>query len=264
MDPERRAWLESALNSAFDGQEDPNQVMKRAVVEIQKGRFSSGLDLLEHVSDFPDCAENVELLGGLKELVALVWNSDPSVVGRTLSVLNLYLPNNPKIQLAAALKHECLRALKAAVAANRDNAVIITLCVACIGNLVRSVTALENSFVRDGGITYLCELAAGSSVQSAVSKVVNLIFALRERCESSSDVDRVVVLVERIYDGVSFDRKDIQLFESTAQLVVALKLGNRVGTQLKSRMSWIESQDPAAVGDYTTETDFIRTALGIE
>ena len=256
MDHERREWLEKALNSAFDGKEDPNKIMKQAVVEIQEGRLSSGLDLLEHVSDYPDCAENIEVIGALKPLIELISNPDPKVVERSLEVLSLYLPNNPKIQLAAALKHASLDGLKSASHSHQTNDRVVSLCISTIGHLVRNVSPLENTFLKDGGIRFVCDTVARCFTVSTIKRASNLIVSLMQRHTiSRSDVDVLRSLLVRVYETESLDRSDIQLFENAASLVVLVGVSDSLGSAVTERVRWIKSLDPESQRDFSVELE---------
>jgi hypothetical protein len=261
IDQDRREWLEKALNSAFDGQEDPNKIMKQAVVEIQEGRLSTGLDLLEHVSDNLDCAENLDSLGALKPLVDLLSNPDQKIVQRSLEVLNLYLPNNPKIQLIAATNHGCLDALKTTIEAHRTNNLVISLGISTIGNLLRNVIPLENSFLKDRGLRYTCEIVLTSFTPSVVKRSCNLMASLiRRHTISSSDVDVIRQLLVRVYETEFFDKFDIQLFENVANLAGAVGMSDSLRQAVAERVQWIKSLETESQSEFNVELECLLTA----
>ena len=198
MDPERRQWLEKALEAAYDGQEDPNKLMMKAVDEIKEGRISAGLDYLDYTSDFPDCAENVETVGALAVLVGLISGEDHLVVRRSLEVLNMYLPNNPRIQLSAALRYECLPALKSALQRYQNNNDIQHLCLSVMGSLVRNVAPLEASFIRDGNVRFIISSARATRDMKTIQKVVGIVSSLGNANDLKSVEDDVATLIKFI------------------------------------------------------------------
>lgn len=261
MDPERREWLEKALNSAFDGQEDPNQVMKKAATEIQNGKLSSGLDMLEHVSDFPDCVENIDKLGALKELVELLSSTDINILKRCTEVLNLYLPNNPRIQLAANLKYDCLNLLKNAIKAHSEDSVVVTGCLSTVGNLVRNVEPLERSFIKDGGVEFILDTVARTMTVGSVQKGFSLIYSLSTRHDLSQYRDMISETLCRVYSSDRFSGQEIQMFEIMASVAGSCALDDNSKKALEVRRVWISSQESSVREDYETELGIISEII---
>ena len=261
MDPERREWLEKALNSAFDGQEDPNQVMKKAATEIQDGKLSSGLDMLEHVSDFPDCVENIDKLGALKELVELLSITDINILKRCTEVLNLYLPNNPRIQLAANLKYDCLNLLKNAIKIYSEDPVVVTGCLSTVGNLVRNVEPLERSFMKDGGIEFILETVTRTMTVGSVQKGFSLIYSLSTRHDLSPHSDMISETLCKVYSSDRFSGRELQMFEIMASVASSCALDDNSKKALEVRRVWISSQESSVREDYETELGIIREII---
>ena len=257
MDADRREWLEKALNTSFAGEEDPNKVMQKAVTEIEEGRIPSGLDLLDYVSDFPDCAINVELLGALRVLVMLVRSENVEVVKKALLVLGLYLPNNQKIQLAAALKHDCLNVLKGAISTHADDSVAVHSCISAIGSLVRNEATLERSFIRDGGVEYLCKLATSSADMKTVQKVAAILSSLLIH-DLTMSMGAIRQLVSEVYGSEVLDPTDIQFWETLAQLACGLVPGDGMAAIIARRRAWLASLNPDARTEYALEIDLLN------
>lgn len=258
MNPERRAWLETALNSAFKGQQDPNEVMKKAVLEIQAGNFSTGLDLLDHVSDFPDCAINVEVLGALRELVSLITANDAAVVIRALEILGLYLPNNPKIQLSAALKHDCMKSLKASIQQHATNPIVIHGCVSIIGALVRNVAPLERSFIREDGINFLIGICLTYTDAVISRRVCSILASLGQRNDLKAFGTQIDKLLAHIYGNGELPLDNIQLWESVASLVVVTDINDTTLALVKRRIAWIKSLQGNGSNDYEAEIETLQ------
>jgi hypothetical protein len=261
MDAERRAWLEKALNSAFEGQEDPNQIMKKAGTEIQEGKVSSGLDMLEHVSDYLDCAENIDKLGALEELVKLLGTSDSKILRRATEVLNLYLPNNPRIQLAAALKYNCLGLLKNAIKLHSQDSVALTGCLASIGNLIRTVEPLEKGFIRDDGVGFILDCISDSGTVGSVHKVCSLIFSLTARHDLTCYHEKIARTLCPIYSEASFSGREVQMFEIMANVAVSCTKDEALSIALRSRRAWISSLSDEEMADYVGELELLEQVL---
>ena len=258
MDLERRAWLEKALNTAFQGGEDPNQIMKKAVTEIQEGRVSVGLDMLDHVSDFPDCAENLDKLGALKELVQLLRHSDTNVIKRTCEVLGLYLPNNPKIQMAAAINYACLDVLKESISKHVDDPEVTTCYIAVVCGLIRNVTALENSFLADDGVNFMCSTCLKSLTAGSVQKVCGLLLSLNQRHDLLTQRQTITELLCTVYVSPTLYMKNIQLFETVANLASGFVAIDAIQCVLSERRTWIESLPLESRSDFANELDVIN------
>jgi hypothetical protein len=253
MDPERRAWLEKALNTAFEGTEDPNKIMARAVVELQEGRLSAGFDMLEHVSDFPDCVENIDILGALKEVVSLLNSHDGLVVKRSAEILNMYLPNNPKIQIAAEVKYGCLKALRTAVQANSSDKQILSACLSATANLVRNVETLENNFIKNDGVKLFCDSCRENMTPSIVQKVCGLLYSIGQRHDLSAHGQCIQDLILAIYLNPTLAKTSIQMFETVANLASLQTLSADLREALLDRRRWIQSLTSEGKTDFEPE-----------
>ena len=258
MDQDRRLWLEKALNAAFEGGEDPNQIMKKAVTEIQEGRISVGLDMLDHVSDFPDCAENIEILGALKELVDLLKHDDRNVVKRTCEILTLYLPNNPKIQLAAALKHNCMSTIKSCILKHTDDSEVMTLGLSVLGNLIRNVAPLENGFLRESGVRFTVSACRTSFSPGSVQKVCSLLLSLAQRHDLTNERGEVEGLIHLAYTSDIIERDNIQVFETLAALVARVGAADSVRDAIRQRLKWLDSLEETPRLNFSAELEILQ------
>lgn len=259
MSEERRQWLEKALTAAFDGQEDPNKVIKKAVVEMSEGRVSAGLDLLDYASDFPDCAENVDKLGALGPLVRLVGSNDINIVTRALEVLTMYLPNNPKVQLGAALRHDCLTFLKGAIASFSHDPVTVHFSLSAMGSLVRNVASLENSFIRDGGVEYLCALGLKCTDSKIVQKIAAIISCLMQSNDLSKREGQIESLVLHTFQSSYFQKDNIQFWEIMSSLGMSLRGNSSIRSALADRKQWILTLPAGDKEDYMSELEALSS-----
>lgn len=259
MSEERRHWLEKALNATFDGQEDPNKVIKKAVVEMSEGRISAGLDLLDYASDFPDCAENFDQLGALGPLVRLVGSSDINIVRRALEVLTMYLPNNPKVQLAAALRQDCLTFLKGAIARYSQDPVTVHFSLSAMGSLVRNVASLENSFIMTGGVEYLCTLGFNSTDNKIVQKIAAILSSLMQGNDLSERKGQIESFVVNTFKSPSFPKDNIQFWEVMSSLGMSLQGNSSIQSALKDRKQWIMTLPAGEEGDFKSELETLSS-----
>lgn len=258
MDEERKKWLETALNSAFGGQEDPNQVMKKAVQEISEGRVSAGLDLLDYASDFLDCAENFGKIGGLECVINLLKDENPELVKRAMEILTAYLPNNARLQLEASLKHDCLNQLKMVITSHPMNRETVAGAVSVIGSLIRNVTVLESSFIRDGGVEFLSELVTTDSDQRLTLKIVSLFFFLASRHDLTSKASIFNGNIRSIYTSESIDQTDIQFWETVSNFISLVNISKDTGICISKRIQWVSSLEAEAAADYNEEIAMLR------
>jgi hypothetical protein len=247
LDPERREWLEKALNAAFGGGETPQKVMAKGIEEIAQGRTSAGLDLLDYASDFPDCAEDLDKRGALQPLVSLISSSDSRVVVRALEVLTLYLPNNPRVQLAAALKYEIVAKLKECIIQRPTDIAVIHSAVSVMGSTIRNVVSLENSFIKEGGCEFIIQLGSNLSDKAVVQKVCAIASSLSERHSLSEKSMMISLLLEKIYSSELFERCDIQFWEIVASLSKSFSRDERLSPLITQRLEWIGDQTDHAV-----------------
>jgi hypothetical protein len=259
MDPERRKWLETALESAFGGQEDPNKLMMKAVGEIKDGKISAGLDYLEYTSDFPDCAENVEKVGALAVLVGLISSDDPLVVRRSLEVLNMYLPNNPRVQLSAALKYECLPAVKSAFERHIEDVEVLHMSLSVMGSLIRNVVPLEASFIRERNVQSLIDYARKTTNMKSLQKIVSIVSSLTDHKAMNELEDDIYSLVQYIYGNhmQKFRPDDIQFWEVASRLSQFGQCRVVCKDLFDIRISWIQALDTDSQSDYSSELEML-------
>lgn len=239
MDSERRQWLEKALDSAFGGQEDPNALIQKAVEEIKDGRVSAGLDMLDFASDILESVENIDKLGGLKVLIDLIENDSPDTIVRASSVLHLYLSNNPRAQIAAAVKYDLMAKLKNAIGIYRNSVPVLHGVLSTFGALVRNVEVLEKSFINQGYAAHLVELTEEISDSSCVHKVVALIaYLMADHTDKVLDLaDRLVV---RVYGSGVFDINEIQFWETCSRMFSFGGMKDRHRNLLDNRINTIQ------------------------
>jgi hypothetical protein len=230
------------------------------VDEIQEGRISTGLDYLDFTSDFPDCAENVEKVGALAVLVGLISSEDSLVVRRSLEVLNMYLPNNPRIQLSAALRYECLPALKSALKRHETNNDITHLCFSVMGSLIRNVAPLEGSFIREGYVSYIVRIAESTSDMKTIQKVISIVSSLANANDLKSTEAQLKAFVLHIYGnhGTSFTPHDIQFWELASRLSLICDFGTSCRDIFLIRKTWIQSQVKEVQNEYSTELEVLN------
>ena len=253
LDPERREWLERALQSAYGGGESPQKIMTKAIDEISEGRVSAGLDLLDYVSDFPDCAEDIDKRGALKPLIALISSPESGVIIRALEVLTLYLPNNPRVQLAAALRYEMMQKLRICIRTHATEPTVIHSGLSVMGATIRNVVPLENSFVKDGGCEFIVEIGSTSNDKSVVQKVCSILVSLKERHSLTENSDSISKMLERIYSSDIFDRSDIQFWEIIASLCSKSNVEEKNLLRLiAQRLEWIGDQ-----AEYDSEREIL-------
>jgi len=259
MDSERRKWLEQALDAAFGGESDPNKLMIKAVSEVKEGKVSAGLDILDYTSDFPDCAENVEKVGALAVIIGLITSEDPLIARRALEVLNMYLPNNARIQLAAALKYECLPAIKRSLERYYDNGEVLHLCLSVMGSLIRNVAPLEASFIREGNVQSLVGYAKTISDMKSLQKIVGIISSLSTNNDLSNLEDEVHSLTVYVYENHgTFDSQDIQFWEVASRLSQIGKCGSVCTAMFESRRRWIKSLSESSQCDFSLELETLE------
>jgi|LauGreDrversion4_2_1035121.scaffolds.fasta_scaffold33523_2 hypothetical protein len=262
MDGERRNWLENALKAAFDGVEDPFKLMHKAVNEILDGKISAGLDLLDYTSDFPDCADELDKIGALVVLLNLVKSSDENVVRRALEVLNMYLPNNQRVQLAAQLKYHALEIFKAVGSRFRGNDEVIHSSLSAIGSLIRNVDSLEKDFVRENNISFLVDAALESNFEQTVQKSVGIVCFLYDRHDLSSNLIEIENLARSIYSrrGTIFKDDSIQFWEIAARLSHVRGISPSISEMFRQRLAWIMARRVTERNDYSEEFQILSSS----
>jgi hypothetical protein len=255
MNAERREWLEKALTSAFDGVEDPFKLMHKAKQEIAEGKISAGLDLLDYTSDFPDCAAEFDKVGTLSAVISLVNSPDPLVVRRALEVLNLYLPNNADVQLAAGSKYDALSIFKTALTRFRSDDEIVHSALSSIGSLIRNAESLEKGFIRENNIDFIAEVAIDSIVEHTVQKVIGIVCHLSERHDLSLHISAIENLTRIVYSrrGGAFLNENVQFWEIAAKLSQIPSLSSDCFVLFRGRLQWLEGLSADAKEDFNEE-----------
>ena len=255
MDAERRRWLEKALTAAFDGVEDPFKLMQKAVSEISSGKVSTGLDLLDYTSDFPDCAQELDKLGALLAVLELVKSDDSLVVRRSLEVLNLYLPNNPPVQIASQVKYGALDLFKGVIGRFQRNDDVVHSALSTMGSLIRNVDFLEKGFLQEENLKLLVQIAELSDIEHTVQKAVSIMCHLSER----HDTSRFAGLIERItiavYSrrGSAFANDNVQFWEIAAKLKQIPGSTETCQSLFRQRLEWLLDLGDASREIYAEE-----------
>lgn len=176
MTEERKEWLKKALETGFGGKmEDPNERLKRAFAKLvaSSDEVDKALSEIDECADFPDCCDNFDKLGGLEAFQHLLdCRTEPEVVSSALSVLSLYLGNNPAIQQAAAARGFIERFVKMSSSSNDE--VVEYRSLSCLGQLLRGVGSLEIKFLESEGAKFLLYKARSLSMKTR-SKALSLI-----------------------------------------------------------------------------------------
>ena len=175
LSEERKEFLKKALEEAAGGAlEDQNERLRRALRRMLSDSSEdrdAGLEEVDLCSDYPDCAENFHKLGGLEAFEHYLEVS--SNKARALSVLSLYLSNNPTIQLEA-WNRGWLKRLMRFINPESINGDSTYRAVSTIGQLVRGVEQIEKGFVELGGMQFLvhCRTTGDSRIQQKASALI--------------------------------------------------------------------------------------------
>jgi hypothetical protein len=229
--------------------------MHKAKQEIAEGKISAGLDLLDYTSDFPDCAAEFDKVGTLSAVIKLVNSLDPLVVRRALEVLNLYLPNNPDVQLAAGSKYDALSIFKTALTRFRSDDEIVHSALSSIGSLIRNAEPLEKGFIRENNIDFIVEVAIGSIVEHTVQKVIGIVCHLSERHDLSLHISAIENLTRVVYSrrGSAFLNENVQFWEIAAKLSQIPSLCSDCFVLFRGRLQWLEDLSADAKQDFNEE-----------
>lgn len=105
MSEEDKEFLQKAMQDAMKLIENPNEIMMEAIKVVTaedrtEQTIITGLEVLDTCCDDPDCARNIEKLGGLQPLLDLLGTHPGAIRVRTLEILALMFSNNPNIQEA--------------------------------------------------------------------------------------------------------------------------------------------------------------------
>ena len=178
MDDKRKEWLKKALENGLNGKiEDQNVRLKQALTSLSEARLESealyAIDEIDACVDFPDCSENFARIGGIVIAVKFLKTSIFSCLrSRFLSVLSLFLANNPSVQLAAFAGG--LLATLLELSAETTDPELRLRTVGALGALIRGVPTLESGSLEAGGRGLLNNLAEGSPDDGKI----------REKCQS--------------------------------------------------------------------------------
>jgi len=159
MTDERKAFLAKALEESFGGKaEDQNARLKLHLAKlVTEGEecLDANLSVIDECADFPDCCDNFAKLGGLEAFSNFLSTANPSRIPQGLSVLCLYLSNNPVIQ-EAACKAGYLQLFVSLTSA--EDPEIAYRALTSIGQLVRGNPQIERNFVSSQGIDFICSV----------------------------------------------------------------------------------------------------------
>ena len=178
MDEERREWLRKALETAFNGQvEDQNVRLKRALVKLAQSDAESdqsqAIDEIDACADYPDCCDNFAKLDGIT--ISINFLQKPgNLKSRFLSVLSLYVANNPHVQLAA-WEGGLLRQLLEICSEQFSDSDLPLRAVGALGAVVRGVDALERGFISANGRQFLQNLMTTTTDDRVQAKCQTLL-----------------------------------------------------------------------------------------
>jgi hypothetical protein len=181
MSDERKQFLIKALEEATGGvMEDPNDRLKRGIAKMLSESSdirAEGLDELDSCSDFPDCASNFDKLGGLEAVQHYLEVSCDQGKARCLSVLSLYLANNPVIQEAAYRRGLLTELIRMIQSFSETSTIVDELpyrALSTIGNLIRGVKEVEEGLVAAGGVDLilLCCTLGDERIESKASMLL--------------------------------------------------------------------------------------------
>jgi hypothetical protein len=158
MDENRKHWLQNALESAFSGQlEDQNVRLQRALVNLTNASTetdqAAAIDEIDACADFPDCCGNFAKLRGIDVAVSFL-SSVSCLKPRFLSILSLYIANNPLVQ-TAAYEAGLTKMLIDILNDDKSEDELKLRAVSLLGAVIRGVDALENGFVQAQGVEFL-------------------------------------------------------------------------------------------------------------
>jgi hypothetical protein len=171
MAEERKQFLFNALEGSMGGKmEDQNVRLKNHLVKLA----TEGEDCLDHnlavideCADFPDCCDNFAKLGGFEAFSSLLATASAPRQAQGLSVLCLYLSNNPAVQ-EAACKAGFLQ-LFVSLTESAD-AEVAYKAVSSIGQLIRGSPQIERNFIGSQGIDFICGILTATTDQRTVTK----------------------------------------------------------------------------------------------
>mmetsp|Transcript_5467 Transcript_5467/g.8494 ORF Transcript_5467/g.8494 Transcript_5467/m.8494 type:complete len:304 (-) Transcript_5467:325-1236(-) len=172
---ERKKFFSDALAAAGMNAEDPVNRLRSGIEKINqndKATIVEGLELMNDCSDYSDCVQNLDVMNGVRPLVALCQNPDKDIAVGALSVLSLYLGNNMPIQQAACREG----AMEILVTRCKDEDSDITLkSMSALGQLVRGVDDIERGFVNNQGVSFVASILSQTSDPRLEQKCMSLI-----------------------------------------------------------------------------------------
>ena len=186
MSEERKQFLMNALESSMGGKmEDQNARLKahlaKLVTERDEKEIDSILDVIDECADYPDCCDNFAKLGGFDAFATFLSTSSNARISQGLSILGVYLSNNPSIQDAACRAGFLDIFVSLTKSSDAD---VSYRAITAIGQLIRGAPVIERNFVSSQGIDFLCSNLASHDPR-VVEKCLLLLSSL---LASSPDV----------------------------------------------------------------------------
>jgi hypothetical protein len=181
LSEEDKQFLKGAFSSMESNVLTAEKIMQRLsnALKTLKTNFEQAIVDLDDCSDFPECAENFhkheEFFEHVDAFIAENEQGGEEKVSRLLSVLNLYISNNPVLQLTLAKKQKFLPKLMQ-LAMNQGNALAV---VKSIGAVIRGVPQLEQGFIKEKGDLWLLEVAKQSEKTEVKEKCLQLVEHLK-------------------------------------------------------------------------------------
>lgn len=193
---EDRDFLYKAFEAAMGEVEDLNKVMEEAIRQTQapdrtNESIITALELIDRCCDDPDCARNVEKLGGIQALLDLLDTPHAGIRVRDMEILALLLANNPIIQKAAIDRggmEKLMRLTRAAAAGTEERLKSLRALAA----LTRGVPEFEAAFLSGGGTSVLLACLDPKEDNKVKEKAAALVVTLaHERRLSPEDGLRI-------------------------------------------------------------------------
>jgi len=183
LSDEDRKFLEAAMEEAFGQIEDPNQVMKEAINQIKSEErtpesITTALEIIDRCCDDPDCARNVEKLGGIQTILDLLQTHDGSIRHRALEILALLLSNNPSMQ-EFAFKRGALDILMKLVKNAPEGSEDKMKSLRTLVSLLRQAAEQEEDFIRRrGGLSLLISCLQPKELSKTREKAASFLQSL--------------------------------------------------------------------------------------
>ncbi|XP_069134050.1 hsp70-binding protein 1-like [Argopecten irradians] len=192
--PERREWLETALNNMTT---NPITRMKDGLVKLNEAdEDNENENLVDEkiavLEELLEWCENIDLaidfhkIGGYEVLAKQFDNSEAEIRWNSLELLGILVQNNPYCQ-EAALKHELLP-LVLRIIDNDNNATVRTKALYAISCLCRDVPSAQKVFVENDGFSVVMR-----AMQSDVEKLkIKAAFMLTSLCNENPEYKDVM------------------------------------------------------------------------